>query len=201
MDAHGSTRPVALVTGASSGIGAAFAERLASTGHDLVLVARRRERLEELARRLGEQSGANARVCIADLSEPDGVRAVEEAIAREPELELVVNNAGFSGYMPFVELPPGDIDRLAQIHCIGTARLTRAALPRMIDRGRGGIVNIASLLAFSRSLPPDPMPYRAVYAACKAFLVTFTLTLSHELVGTGVRAMVCCPGIVESEFH
>jgi uncharacterized protein len=71
----------------------------------------------------------------------------------------------------------------------------------MIEAGRGGVVNIASLLAFSQSLPPNPLPYRAVYAACKAFMVTFTVTLRHELDGTGVRAMVCCPGVVESEFH
>lgn len=192
---------MALVTGASSGIGAAYAERLASTGHDLVLVARRADRLEELAGRLDEESGTNARVLVADLSEADGVRAVEQAIAGGPELALLVNNAGFSGYMPFVELPAEEIDRLVVIHCIATARLTRAALPGMIAAGRGGVVNVASRLAFSQSLPPDPLPYRTVYAACKAFMVTFTVTLRHELEGTGVRAMVCCPGMVETEFH
>ena len=112
-----------------------------------------------------------------------------------------VNNAGFSGYGSFVELEPEQIDHLVDIHCITTARLTRAALPGMIEAGRGGVVNIASLLAFSQSLPPNPLPYRAIYAACKAFMVTFTVTLRHELDGTGVRAMVCCPGVVESEFH
>jgi len=101
MDEHErSTRPVALVTGASSGIGAAYAERLALTGHDLILVARRADRLESLAGRLGKESVASARVLVADLSETDGVRAVEEAIAGEPELALLVNNAGFGGYRP-----------------------------------------------------------------------------------------------------
>jgi len=196
-----STRPIALVTGASSGIGAAFADRLASVGHDLIVVARRRDRLEELGARLAERAGSNVRVLVADLTDRAGVRSVEEAIRAEPELALVVNNAGFSGYRPFVELDPDELERLVEIHCIATARLTRAALPGMIERGRGGIVNVASLLAFSQSLPPDPLPLRTTYAACKAFMVTFTVTLRHELEGTGVRAMVCCPGLVESEFH
>lgn len=195
-----SGRPVALVTGASSGIGAAFAERLASIGYDLVLLARRRDRLEELAGTLKEDHAAETRVVVADLSTPEGVLAGEVELA-EPRLELLVNNAGFGGYMPFAELPPDEIDRLVEIHCLATARLSRAAIPGMTSRGRGDIVNMASLLAFSQSLPPDPLPNRVVYAACKAFMVTFTVTLRHELRGTGVRAMVCCPGVVESEFH
>ncbi len=201
MDDHGSQRPTALVTGASSGIGAAYAERLASTGHDLVLVARRAERLHALAERLGAEHGVATRVIVADLAEADGVRSVEEAISGEPRLALLVNNAGFSGYMPFDELPAAEIDRLVEIHGIATARLTLAALPGMTAVGRGAVVNMASLLAFSQSLPPEPLPYRVVYAACKAFVVAFTVLLRHELEGTGVRAMVCCPGVVESEFH
>lgn len=194
-------RPVALVTGASAGIGRSFATRLAAMGHDLVVVARRQERLDALAARLHEETGAAVRPLVADLADPRGVEIVEEAIGAEPELALLVNNAGFSGYRPFAELAPVDIDRLVEVHCLATARLTRAAMPAMIDRGRGGIVNVASLLAFSQSLPPDPMPFRTTYAACKAFMVAFTVTLRHELTGTGVRAMVCCPGMVETEFH
>lgn len=200
MTERSSNRPVALVTGASAGIGAAFADRIAE-GHDLIVVARRRDRLRELAERLGGRTGSVVRVLVADLTDQAGIDSVEEAIAEEPRLDLLVNNAGYGGYRPFVELPPDEIERLVQIHCIATARLTRAALPGMIDRGGGGIVNVASLLAFSQSLPPDPMPYRTTYAACKAFMVTFTVTLRHELEGTGVRAMVCCPGMVETEFH
>lgn len=201
MDDRGPMRTTALVTGASSGIGAAYAERLASTGHDLVLVARRAERLDSLAERLEAEHGIATRVLVADLSDDAGVRAVEEAIAGEPRLALLVNNAGFSGYMPFAELPADEIDRLVEIHDIATARLTHAALPAMVAEGRGAVVNMGSLLAFSQSLRPEPLPYRVVYAACKAFVVTFTVLLRHELEGTGVRAMVCCPGVVESEFH
>lgn len=201
MDDRASRRPTALVTGASSGIGAAYAERLASTGHDVVLVARRAERLNSLAERLGAENGIATRVLVADLSDGEGIRAVEQAIAGEPRLAVLVNNAGFSGYMPFAELPADEIDRLVEIHDIATARLTRAALPAMVANGRGAVVTMASLLAFSQSLPPEPLPYRVVYAACKAFVVAFTVLLRHELEGTGVQAMVCCPGVVESEFH
>ena len=194
-------RPTALVTGASSGIGAAYAERLASAGHDLVLVARRADRLEALAGDLRERHGASARVLAADLSEDAGIDAVVWSIERGSGLAVLVNDAGFSGYGPFAEIAPDRIDRLIEIHCRATSRLTRAALPAMISAGRGDIVNMGSLLAFSRSVPPDPLPYRAVYAACKAFIVTFTVSLHRELEGTGVRLMVCCPGLVESEFH
>lgn len=201
MGEKGTRRSLSLVTGASAGIGAAFAERLAADGHDLIVVARRRERLEALARRLGDATGATVRVIVADLADPAGIRSVEEAIAVGPDLDLLVNNAGFSGYRPFLELPPDEAERLIEIHCVATARLTRAALPRMVERGAGGIINVASLLAFSQSLPANPMPFRTTYAACKAFMVTFTVTLRSELAGTGVRAMVCCPGMVETEFH
>lgn len=201
MGHQADTRSVALVTGASSGIGATYAERLASVGHDLVLVARRADRLEALAERLRERHGVLARVVIADLSEDRGIEAVTSSIEREPELAVLVNDAGFSGYGPFAEIPPERIDRLIEIHCRATTRLTRAALPGMISSGRGDIVNMGSLLAFSRSVPPDPLPYRAIYAACKAFIVTFTISLHSELEGSGVRLMVCCPGLVASEFH
>lgn len=201
MGEQGSGRSLSLVTGASAGIGAAFAERLAANGHDLILVARRRERLEELARRLGDEAGTTVRVIVVDLTAPAGVRSVEEAIAAEPDLDLLVNNAGHSGHRPFLELPPDEAERLIEIHCVATARLTRAALPGMVERGAGGVINVASLLAFSQSLPASPMPFRTTYAACKAFMVAFTVTLRSELAGTGVRAMACCPGMVETEFQ
>ena len=158
MHEHGPTRPVALVTGASSGIGAVYAERLASIGHDLVLVARRSDRLEELAGRLGKERGASARVGGGRPFRSGRCARRRAPIAGEPGLALLVNNAGFSGYMPFVELPPDQIDRLVEIHCIATARLTRAALPGMIAAGRGGVVNVASLLAFSRRSRPIQCP-------------------------------------------
>lgn len=193
-------RPVALVTGASSGIGAAFARRLAGSGHDLIVVARREPQLRDLAAELSPR-GATVEVAAADLTDAADVRRLEERVAAEPRLRLVVNNAGFAGYRPFIEVAPDTIDELLDVHLRSATRLTRAALPGMVDRGAGGVVLVASLLAFAGSLPPVPLPHRSTYAACKAFLVTFAQTLSHELTGTGVQVQVCCPGLVATEFH
>jgi short-subunit dehydrogenase len=194
-------RPRALVTGASSGIGLVFAEHLARAGHDLILVARRRDHLEGLARRLRSDAGVEAEVICVDLTDPLEVSEVEARIADDQALEVLVNNAGFGGYQPFASIAPKLIDDLVAIHIRTVARLTRAALPGMIGRGRGAIINIASLLALSGTLPPSPLPYRATYAGAKAFMLAFTQALAGELAGTGVRLQVCLPGRVATEFH
>lgn len=196
-----SARPRALVTGASSGIGVVFAERLARDGHDLILVARRRERLEELAVRLRRDFGVHAEVIGADLTDVGGLAEIEACVADDESLTLLVNNAGFGGYNPFVSIKPNIIDDLINIHIRAVTRLTRAALPGMVRRGAGGVINIASMLALSSTLPPNPLPHRAVYAASKAFLVAFTQALAGELSATGVRVQVCLPGMVSTEFH
>lgn len=191
---------LALVTGASAGIGVAFAERLARDGYDVVLVARRRERLEDLAERLRVETGAGIEVLAADLAAADGLRGVEER-AGAGDVALLVNNAGFGGYRPFVEVDPAVAADLVGVHVLATVRLARAALPAMVARGRGAVVTVASLLAFSGGLPPNPLPHRATYAGAKAFQVAFTRALAGELAGTGVRALVVCPGLVATEFH
>ena len=194
--------PSALVTGASSGIGAAYAERLAREGYNVVLVARRHERLQEIAQRLRRAANAaQIEVLAADLTDADGLAQVEARVAGDESLALLVNNAGFGGYCPFVEIEPQVVDDLINIHVRAVARLTRAALPGMVRRGAGGVINVASLIALSGSMPPNPMPYRAVYAAGKAFIVTFTQALAGELRGTGVGVQVCLPGLVSTEFH
>jgi short-subunit dehydrogenase len=195
-----STRSLALVTGASSGIGAVLAERFAKDGRDVLIVARRRERLEALATRLQAETGATVGLLVADLTDAGQLRLVEERIAREDRLDLLVNNAGFAGYGPFAEIDRDVADRLTAIHITAPLRLTRAALPGMIARGRGAVVNVASLLALSGPLHL-PMAGHATYAGAKSFLLTFTQLLAQELDGSGVRAMVCLPGMVESEFH
>jgi len=192
----------ALVTGASSGIGAAFAERLARDGYDLIVVARRRERLEGLAQRLRKGHETEVEVLVADLTKPAELRMVEERVRGTGNLEMLVNNAGFSGYMPFIDLAPDRAEELIQLQVVAPTRLTRAALPGMIARDGGAIINVSSLLAFSASVPAAaPLPKRVTYAAAKAYLNAFTTLLHNELQGTGVRMQVLCPGVVDTEFH
>ncbi len=193
-------RPLALVTGASSGIGRALAILLAHDGHDLIVVARRRERLEALAAELSADSGADVEVVTADLTESADVARVAERAAREARLSLLVNNAGFSGYGPFVELDPDVMRRAIAIHVTTPATLIRAALPGMIARAAGAVVDVSSLLSLSGPLRFG-MAARATYAGAKSFQLVFIQSLAAELEGTGVRAMVCLPGMVESEFH
>ena len=203
MTEQNATRPRALVTGASSGIGAAFAERLARDGYDLVVVARRRERLDDLAQRLRHDHGVAVQVLVADLAQSADLRAVEQQVAEDAALELLVNNAGFAGYMPFIDLDPDRAEELIRVHLVATTRLTRAALPGMVARGHGGIINVASMLAFAATVPgSSPLPKRAVYGACKSYITHFTELLSRELDGTGVRVQALCPGYVgATEFH
>jgi short-subunit dehydrogenase len=194
-------RPRALVTGASSGIGAAFAERLARDQYDVIVVARRRERLEALVQRLHEQHHVEVEVMAADLTQRDQLQAVEQSIAQDAALELLVNNAGFGGYMPFIQLDADRAEELIRLQVLAVTRLTRAALPGMIARGHGAIINVASRLAFSAALSAPNMPRRATYAATKAYVVTFTQLLHDELAETGVRVQALCPGVVRTEFH
>jgi short-subunit dehydrogenase len=126
---------------------------------------------------------------------------LESRATDDARLALVVNNAGFGGYQPFVEVEPKIIDELISVHVRAVARLTRAALPSMIRRGKGAVVNVASILALSGALPPNPLPYRAVYAGAKAFILAFTEALSGELVGSGVYVQTCLPGLVDTEYH
>lgn len=191
----------ALITGASAGIGAALAKALAAGGHDLVLVARRRDRLEELQKSLSGEHKVSVDIVRADLTKPDDLDRVVAAIESDDRLGLVVNNAGFAGYRPFKDLDPEMADDLIDLHVRAVTLLSRAAVPGMIQRGGGGIINVASLLAFSGSVPVSPLPARATYGGAKAFIVVFTQLLAAELAGTGVRAMVVCPGIVATEFH
>ena len=198
-DLHQTARPRALVTGASSGIGRAFARRLARDGADLILVARRKERLDELAREL-ERDGARAEVIVADLATRQGLAAIESRAA-SGDLTMLVNNAGFQTYMPFVELDPDRAETQIRVHVTAIVRLTRAALPAMLARRSGAVINVSSMLAFSAGMDQPFLPKRATYAATKAFVNAFTEILSGELAGTGVKVQALCPGVVRTEFH
>ena len=188
------------VTGASSGVGQAFADRLAADGWDLHITARRGDRLRALARQLTEQRGARVQVHVADLTDPGDLAGLEEAIAAAGP-DLLVNNAGFAGYREFSHVDPEILSGLIDVHVLAVTRLARAAVPAMVTRGSGAIINIASLMAYSGPIPPQPLPYRATYAAAKAFQVTFAQALAAELAGTGVRVQACCPGLIDTEFH
>ena len=190
---------LAVVTGASSGIGQAYAERLAAEGRDLLLIARRGDRLDALARDLRGR-GATVRTAAADLSVADDVRRLGAELGTLP-VAVLVNNAGLAHYMPFAQLPAERARELVDLNALAPVLLTRAVVPGMIERGRGTVINVASLLAFSGAARAQHLPQRAVYAATKAFLVTFTEILAAELAGTGVQAQVVCPGVVRSEFH
>jgi short-subunit dehydrogenase len=201
MTAPSDNRPRALVTGASAGIGSAYAGRLARDGYDVVIVARRRERLEALAAQLRAAHGATITPLAADLSRPDDLRAVERHIAESGPLDLLVNNAGFGGYMPFAELNPDRAEEQLYLQVVAVTRLTRTALPAMLARGRGAIVNVSSRLAFSESLKAERLPRRATYAASKAYVNAFSQLLNTELAGSGVQVQALCPGVVRTEFH
>jgi short-subunit dehydrogenase len=190
----------AVVTGASSGIGAMFARRLAERGWNLTLVARRTERLEDLAETLRSAKGCDVRTVTADLGRQEDAERVARHVAEE-DVALLVNNAGINGYGPFEEVDPALAHRVLEVNVVAPTLLSRAALPGMLERGRGAVVNVASLLAFAGALPPDPLPYRATYAGTKGYLVTFTRTLAAELAGSPVHVQVLCPGLTATEFH
>ncbi|MDT8914714.1 SDR family NAD(P)-dependent oxidoreductase [Amycolatopsis sp. PS_44_ISF1] len=188
---------LALITGATSGIGRAFAERFAAEGYDLVVVGRRRERLAEFA---AAHPRVEVRPVAADLATDEGIDAVAGICAAEP-LDVLVNNAGVAHYKPLAELPAAEARELLGVKVLAPTLLARSAVAGMQERGRGTIVNVAGMIAFSGPAPHSQMPRRAVYAGTLAHLVALSQTLAAELEGTGVRVQVVCPGVVATEFH
>jgi short-subunit dehydrogenase len=184
----------ALITGASAGIGEEFARQLAAAGSGLVLVARRRERLEAIAAELAARHGTAVEVLPADLSNEEDVGRITARIAEIETLDLLVNNAGFGGTGRFSASDAGRSLEMIQVHAAASVALARAALGGMIRRGRGRIINVASIAAFSPLSGP-------LYSATKSFLVTFSENLQYELKGTGVRLQALCPGMTHTEFH
>ena len=187
----------ALITGASSGIGAEFARQLARRGWHLMLVARRRDRLEKLARELSASASIRVETIGADLTRDEDLAALEQKIARSGELELLVNNAGFGSRGRFWEAAPAGQQQMHRLHVMATLRLTQAALPGMVARGRGAIINVSSVAGFGAA------PGSVSYSATKAWMNTFTEALALELqsAGSGVRVQALCPGFTYTEFH
>jgi len=186
---------VALVTGASAGIGREFARQLAARGHGLLLVARRTDRLNELAREIEAAHSIRPHVLPADLAEPGAPEAVL-AFAREHDLDIniLVNNAGFGARGRFAELECPNQLNMIGVNVTALVHLTRLVLPAMLERGKGRVLNVASTAAFV------PGPYMAVYYASKAFVLSFSEALLEETRGSGVTVSCLCPGPVATEF-
>ncbi|MFV2117397.1 SDR family NAD(P)-dependent oxidoreductase [Streptomyces sp. Act-28] len=188
---------LALVTGATSGIGKAFAERFAADGYDLIIVGRRQERLAEFAAAHPE---VKVRTVTADLSTGEGIDTLARLCATEP-LDVLVNNAGVSHYMPLADLSADKAAELVGVKVLAPTQLMRAAVGPMQQRGTGTILNVAGMIAFSGPADKSVMPRRAVYAGTLAHLVAMTQTLAAEVEGSGVTVAVVCPGVVATEFH
>jgi len=190
--------PLALITGASSGIGRAFARRLGAEGYNLVIVGRRRDRLEEL---VAELPDVDVRPVVADLGTDEGVKAVAEVCSGEP-LTMLINNAGVAHYMPFAELPADKASELLHVKVVAPTMLARAAVPGMTSRGEGTIINVSGMLAFSGPASLERLPLRrAVYAGTLAHIVALSQALHEELKPLGIRVQALCPGVVATEFH
>ena len=190
-------KPLAVVTGASSGIGAAYARALAARGYDLALVARRQDRLQQLADELGSRYHAGCAVLSADLTNEAELRRVEEFLAGAENLALLVNNAGFGVMGRFFEASVESQDAMHRLHVLATLRLTHAALGNLTARNQGAVVNVSSVAAYV------PRPGSTSYYATKAWINCFTEGLHLELKGAGsrVRVQALCPGFTVTEFH
>jgi hypothetical protein len=188
--------PTALITGASSGIGAALARAFARRDHDLILSARSGDLLERLAEELREAHGRDVAVLQADLADPDGPAALlRELDAGGHRVDVLVNNAGVANHGRFDRIPAEkDLDQL-RLNALATTALAKALLPAMVARGSGGVLNVASTAAF------QPGPGMAVYYASKAYLLHLSEALSEELRGTGVTVTALCPGPTETAFQ
>jgi short-subunit dehydrogenase len=194
MNATPTTRPVALITGASGGIGLEFARLAAAAGHDLVLVARSGARLEEIAGELSGQHGITARTLAADLAEPGAARTVAAAVDGQLP-DVLINNAGVGGQGKFaVQRQLADDLAMIRLNVLSLVELTGLLLPGMVKRGSGGILNVSSTAGYL------PGPDQAVYYASKAFVKSFSEALTEECRGTGVRVTALCPGPVDTGF-
>lgn len=184
----------ALITGASSGIGAVYADRLARRGYDLILVARSRDRLGTLAKRLTEETGRKVDVLVADLGDRAELGKVEAKLREDANITLLVNNAGVGTYSPLLESDVDAMTALIELNITALTRLTYAVTPRFAARGRGALINISSIV----SIAPELL--NGVYGGSKAFVLAFSQSLHHELADKGVQIQAVLPGATATDF-
>jgi uncharacterized protein len=187
-------KPIAVVTGASSGIGAGYADRLAARGYDLILVARRADRLEALSNKISQSHGVKIEVMAADLANETDLARVEKVLATNPAVRMLVNNAGLSRLRPLAKSSVQDSLSQIALNITALTRLTHAVLPAFLSRNGGAIINVASVLAI------HSMPVSSVYSGTKAFVLNFSRGLQNELAETGVKVQVVLPGSTATEI-
>src|SRR5471032_1990523 len=184
----------ALVTGASTGLGAIYAKRLAERGYDVILVARNRDRLNALAKTLTTSTGRNFEVVVADLGTPEGVRKVEDILRNDSSITMLVNNAGVGATATLADSDADKMDAMISLNVVALTRLTKAVVPGLIARGTGTIVNISSIVGVYPEL------LNGVYGGTKAFVLAFTQSLHHELKDKGITVQAVLPGATSTEF-
>jgi short-subunit dehydrogenase len=184
----------ALITGASTGIGAIYADRLATRGYDLILVARDRKRLDDVAARVTNATGSKVDVVVADLTRKPDLLRVEARLRDDASVTALVNNAGFGSIAKLVDSNVDDLDEMVRLNIVALTRLTHAVVPRFVERGKGAIINIASISALAPEL------LNGVYSASKSYVVVFSQSLHHELAAKGIQVQAVLPGATSTDF-
>lgn len=194
MTTTASNLGTALITGASTGIGAIYADRLAARGYDLILVARNKDKLQTLAAQISDKTGRSVEVLAADLADAADVARVEQVLRQDASITALINNAGVGTHTTLLESDVERMDAMVQLNVTALMRLTYAAVPGFVARGGGTVINIASIVAVAPEL------LNGVYGGTKAFVQAFTTSLNHELADKGVRAQAVLPGATRTDF-
>ncbi|NMN04610.1 MULTISPECIES: SDR family oxidoreductase [unclassified Novosphingobium] len=188
------TKGTALITGASTGIGAIYANRLAARGHDLILVARNKDKLQSLAATISDKTGRAVEVLAADLGDTADLARVETVLREDASISVLVNNAGIGTHTTLLESDVERMEAMVRLNVTALMRLTYAAVPGFVARGGGTVINIASIVAVAPEL------LNGVYGGTKAFVQAFTTSLNHELSAQGIRAQAVLPGATRTDF-